>query len=109
MATFSWSTGITGDWTAGANWLGGVVPNAATAEVVLPGAVANYIVTLPAGATELVNSVTMGDLAGGHVGPTLEVAGTLSFAGSGPHADLFRGSLLIDSTGELEGGAQLPA
>src|SRR5690348_3494058 len=101
MAIFSWSTGVTGDWTAGSNWLGGMAPNADTAAVVLPGAVTGYTVTLPAGATEVVNSVTMGDLAGGHVGPTLEVAGTLSFAGPGPQANLFRGSLLIDGTGEL--------
>src|SRR5579871_4585667 len=109
MSTFSWTAATNADWSTAANWDPQIIPNDTAAVAVLPGAISTYTVTIAAGETETVNAITIGDLSGSHVGPTLDVAGTLSFAGSNANGKFFKGALRVDSTGELEGGALLPA
>ena len=78
MSTFTWKTLINGGWAIPANWdsvPAGAVPNDATAVAILPGAASAYTVTIAGGESEIVNTVTLGDLIVGDAGPTFDVAG----------------------------------
>jgi hypothetical protein len=100
MATYSWATGTTGDWTTASDWSTGTVPNDPTADVVidaLPITTA-YTVTIAPTEAEVVNTLilngttnVLGTLEDPYDAAILQVEGTLTFgAGS---AGLLGGSL----------------
>ncbi len=100
MASYSWAAAKSGDWKTAANWIPGLVPNDALADVTIdnPGTAA-YVVTIAAGESETVHSLTMNavnNLAGSNQAPyraaELDLNGTLTF-GAG-------------STGSLSGSLQ---
>ena len=110
MSSFTWTTTLSTDWNMAADWSPATVPNADTAVAVLPGVPASaYTVTIGAGESEIVNAITLGDFTAGHNGPTLEVAGTLTFAGSNPSLAFESGSLRTDSTGVIAGSGVIGA
>jgi hypothetical protein len=91
MATYSWAAPISGDWKTASDWSPALVPNDPTANVIIDNpTLAAYLVTIAAGETETVNSLTMNgtaDLAGSNQNPytasEMELDGTLAFgAGS---------------------------
>jgi uncharacterized protein DUF4214 len=102
MAIFNWTTGTGGDWNTLANWTPNLVPNDAAADVIIDApttTLGGYKVTIAAGASEVVNSLTMNatdpNLTGSN-SPTyhaaeLELDGTLTFAAGSP--GLLGGSL----------------
>ena len=80
MTTFIWGTnvagfGLSGDWNMASLWAGGIVPNSADAAVLI-GAPGTYSITIAAGETDILNTLT---LTGGAT--NLTVDGTLAFAG----------------------------
>ena len=90
MAVYSWKSGVSGDWNAAADWNTGTVPNASTADVTIdadPTAGA-YTVTIAAGETETVNTLTLNNTDPSLTGSNsaiykaaeLELDGTLVFA-----------------------------
>jgi hypothetical protein len=109
MTTFTWTTSTTGDWAIATNWSPAAVPDANTAVAILPGVTSAgaYTVTIAAGESEIINAITLGDLTGGHFGPTLDVAGTLTFAGAGPSMAFLSGTMQIDIGGVLAGVGSL--
>jgi hypothetical protein len=107
MSTSTWTTTISGDWALPSNWSAAGVPNSTTATAIIPGAISGYTVTIAAAESEIVNAVTLGDLIGGNVGPTLDIAGTLTFAGSSPSLAFLSGTIQIASGGELAGQGTL--
>jgi plastocyanin len=86
----NWTTDASGDWNTGSLWSGGVVPNAVSADATIDAATTllPYTVTIAAGETETVNSLTMNavnNFAGAnfpfsYVAAELELDGTLIFA-----------------------------
>jgi hypothetical protein len=91
MAAFSWTTGTSGLWSTATNWTPGTVPNDPAATVTIDAvpvpAGGAYIVTLAAGTTDTVASLTMNganNLKGSNSSPynaaELELDGTLAFA-----------------------------
>ena len=104
MATFTWSTGVSGDWATATNWIGGTVPNADTATVVIPNSSSAYTVLVGSSNSEIINSLDFGGFSGAN--PTLEIAGTLQFAGSNPTIAFRQGVIQVDSTGLFDGAAQ---
>jgi hypothetical protein len=93
MAAFSWTTGKSGDWNTIANWTPNLVPNDAAADVIIDAlpTLGAYTVTIAAGASEVVNSLTMNattNLNGSNATPynaaQLELDGTLTFAPGSP-------------------------
>src|SRR6185437_8494755 len=90
MATFTWTTGTSGDWNTAANWGPATIPNSGTAEVVIdaaPVGTNGYTVTIANGASDMVQSLTLnptnnllGVLATPYNAAALEVDGTLTFA-----------------------------
>ena len=112
VTTFTWNTGTAGQWTVASNWNPGTIPNSPAAAVVIGAAGvggSNYTVTLAAGATEQVNSLTIGNLSLGAGEPTLEVAGTLQLVGSDATTSFLQGALIIDNSGVLDGEGLLGA
>jgi hypothetical protein len=110
MSNFTWTTTVSTDWNTATDWNPATVPNADTAVAVLPGVSGSgYTVTIGAGESEIVNAITLGDFSPGHNGPTLEVAGTLTFAGSSPSLTFASGSLRTDSTGVIAGSGVIGA
>src|ERR1700704_2213626 len=103
MSTFTWNTVLNGGWAIPATRNPAAAPNAATAVAILPGAASAYTVTIAGGESEIVNTVTLGDLVVGDAGPTLDVAGTLTFAGTFPSAALLSGTIQIEAGGVLAG------
>lgn len=100
MTIYTWGTNVSGDWNGGAFWTPAGVPNAIAADVTIDAATtfAAYTVTIAAGETETVHSLTMNGTNNfsGTTDPTvyraaeLELDGTLVFsAGS---SGLFAGS-----------------
>lgn len=91
MASFSWSTGTSGDWNTAADWSPAppTVPNAPTADVTIDATAtsAPYTVTIGAAETITIDSLALnvannamtlnGSL---YLGAILEVDGTLIFA-----------------------------
>jgi hypothetical protein len=101
MATFNWTAGVSGDWNTGTLWTPGTVPNA-TADVVIdatPPVGASYTVTIAAGESQTVNSLTMNNTDANRAlansdpyrAAELELDGTLTFAPGS--AGLIDGSL----------------
>jgi hypothetical protein len=89
MTTFTWTTGASGDWNSGVNWNTGTAPNDPTADVVIDAQLGNtaYQVTIRAGQTETVRSLTLNNhnnimnvLANPYTAAILEVDGSLVFA-----------------------------
>jgi hypothetical protein len=103
MSTFTWKTLLNGGWAISPNWDPATVPNADTAVAILPGAASAYTVTIAGGESEIVNTVTLGDLVVGDEGPTLDIAGTLTFAGTGPSVAFLSGTIQIEGGGVLAG------
>ena len=89
---YNWKTGNVGDWGTGADWGGGVVPNSGTASVTISGAGSD--VTIGYG-----ESFTVGTLTLGGSTPTLDIEGTLAFAGAANTLALKTG--LLEIQGEL--------
>lgn len=88
MATYTWTHDVSGDWNTGTLWTPGTVPNDVTADVTIDAAttlVNGYTVTIAAGESFTVNSLTLNDLNQGANSPNynaaaLELDGTLVFA-----------------------------
>ncbi|WP_428538646.1 beta strand repeat-containing protein [Rhodopila sp.] len=88
MANFTWANDVNGDWNTGTLWTGGAVPNAVDADVTIDTTttlVGGYGVTIAAGESFTVNSLTMNDLDQGansfpYMAASLEIDGTLAFA-----------------------------
>ncbi len=62
MATYTWTTGVSGDWNTGTLWTPSAVPTDGTADVAIDAAAptgASYTVTIAAGETVTVKSLTM--------------------------------------------------
>ncbi len=83
MTTFVWGInvagfGLSGDWNTASLWAGGIVPNSASAAVLI-NAPGSYSITIAAGETDIVNTLT---LTGGAT--NLMIDGTLEFAGPLP-------------------------
>lgn len=99
MANVSWKTGTSGAWNAAADWSTGIVPTALDDVVIdAPTVAGTYVVTIAAGETETVKSLTMNganNLAGSNTNPynaaELLLNGTLAFAPGS--AGLLSGSL----------------
>jgi hypothetical protein len=103
MSTFTWRVGTTGDWTTAADWVGGIVPDN-TGTVLFPsGGATGFTAQIAAGEHETVNAMTFGGFSG--TNPTLEIAGTLQFAGTNPAITYVQGRIQVDSTGLFEGAA----
>ncbi|HET6608330.1 MAG TPA: hypothetical protein VFG62_16760, partial [Rhodopila sp.] len=109
MTTFVWGTtvggsGLSGDWNTATLWAGGIVPDSASAAVLI-NAPGSYSITIAAGETEIVDTLT---LTGGAT--DLTVDGTLEFAGPLPTSS-FVGTipLIVGATGEIEGTGQFSA
>ena len=98
MATFSWLSAVSADWTAAADWSGGSYPNAVSASTSI-GVAGSYTVSIAAGESIAVNTMTLNA-----PGASLSVAGTLSPAG---RLVLAGGTLQL--TGTLLGGSVLLA
>ena len=99
MASFSWAAPVSADWNTAARWTPALVPNDALADVTIDNStLAAYLVTIAAGETETVRSLSMNavnNLQGSNQIPynaaEMELSGTLVFgAGS---AGAFSGSL----------------
>ena len=90
MANYSWTNPVSGDWNTGTLWTPSTVPNDVTADVTIDATttVANgYAVTIAAGESFAVDSLTMNDVGGGANTPdyeaaALELDGTLAFGPS---------------------------
>ncbi len=109
MSTFVWGTnasgfGLSGDWNTASLWAGGIVPNAADAAVLIDAA-GSYSVTIAAGATEIVNTLTLIGSAN-----DLTVNGTLEFIGPLPPST-FTGTIpvIVGASGEIEGAGLFSA
>lgn len=104
MTTFTWVAG-NGDWTTSGDWNPNGVPNATDAGAVLPNSgTSNYTVSIAAGETEVVNGFTLGDPSSGFA-PTLDISGTLTFAGGGASITYARGTVVVEAGALLDGAA----
>lgn len=99
MTTFSWTNPVSGDWNTGTLWTPGTVPDA-TADVTIDAldTIGAYAVTISAGESEIINSLTLNatnNLAGTnsdpYTGAQFEMDGTLTFGPGSP--GLIDGSL----------------
>ncbi|HBK05356.1 MAG TPA: hypothetical protein DDZ81_05770 [Acetobacteraceae bacterium] len=87
MASYSWTTGVTGDWNTAGNWTPAAVPNDPTAVVTIDAPTAtNYTVIIAANEVQTVNALSMNaanNLLGSNTVPYnaagLEIDGTLNF------------------------------
>jgi hypothetical protein len=103
MVEFIWGTnalglGLSGDWDTSSLWAGSIVPTAGAG--VLIGAPGVYDVTIGAGETVVVNTLTLtgGSLARMTVDGTLEFAGTLP-----PSTPVGSIPMVVGSAGEISG------
>ncbi len=103
MTTYTWKTGTTGDWTTAADWVGGVVPDNAGTVVFPSGGATSLVARIAAGENETVAAMVFGGFSGAN--PTLDIAGTLQFAGAGATITYAQGRIQIESTGLFEGVA----
>ncbi|MEJ0019256.1 MAG: Hint domain-containing protein [Acetobacteraceae bacterium] len=91
MATITWQSATSGNWSVGANWVGGVAPKEDDDALInVPGA---YLITA---ANVTVNSVTLDDAAG-----EIFAAGGLSVATG---MVISAGTLLVDTGGSVAAG-----
>lgn len=88
MATYSWTNPVSGDWNTGTLWTPGTVPDA-TADVTIDAldTIGTYAVTIAAGESETINSLTLngtnnlsGTNSNPYTGAQFEMDGTLTFA-----------------------------
>jgi hypothetical protein len=88
MAIYSWTTGVSGNWSTAAAWTPALVPNEAEADVIIdaPPAAGAYTVTIAAGETQTVRSLILNpinNLAGANSEPynaaRVDINGTLNF------------------------------
>jgi hypothetical protein len=108
MGSYIWTTGTSGGWGTIANWSGPGFPDSASADATI-NAAGTYTVTLEAGATDTVDSVTLNNASA-----ILDVAGTLDLAGTLALVDLAAGTLAVaglisGSNVSIGGGATLEA
>jgi hypothetical protein len=89
MTTYSWATTASGDWNTGTLWTDGVVPNNATADVTIDvGSLVAYTITIGAGESFTIDSLTINDTDATKIGANSEtyaaaaltLDGTLTFA-----------------------------
>jgi hypothetical protein len=88
MSSFSWTNGVDGDWNTGTLWTPATVPNDIAADVTIDAADTLYTVTIAAGETETVDSLSMNNGVGrpgtndstGYHAAQLQLDGTLAFA-----------------------------
>jgi hypothetical protein len=89
MSSFSWKNGVDGDWNTGTLWTPATVPNDIAADVTIDAADTLYTVTIAAGETETVNSLSMNgdtgkpgtnDANNPYHAARLQLDGTLAFA-----------------------------
>ena len=102
MATFTWTSGVSADWSTASDWTpSGGPPNSSTTGALI-NAVGTYTVTISQ--AETANAVTLNA-----AGAELSVAstGTLFLTGSNPELQLDAGTLDLDGT--LMGGTVLAA
>ena len=97
MPNFTWTAGLSADWSDAAGWSTGTVPNAAVAVAVLAAGAAAYTVTIAAGETETVDALTLNAANG-----VLTVNGSLALAGVDARLTLQAG--VLRGTGVLHGG-----
>jgi hypothetical protein len=104
--TFSWLTGLSGDWAAASNWDQDAVPDSTAANVTIAATpiATSYTVTIAPADNEIVNAITLGN-----PGATLEVGGTLTFAGANANMAFLAGVMQIDSTGMVAGAGNIGA
>lgn len=108
MTTYSWTNPVSGDWNTGTLWTPGTVPNA-TADVTIDAldTTGAYKVTISAGESEVINSLTLNatnNLSGTnsvpYTGAQFEMDGTLAFAsGSAGTIDGSLQSYVISNSG----------
>jgi hypothetical protein len=106
MTTYSWTAGVNADWTTSTDWDTGTIPNDSSAIAILASAATSYVVQIGPADSVIVNTLTIGSLAGS-TGPTLQVAGTLTFAGSGSGSADYRGGITAAATGLIQGAGEL--
>ncbi len=90
MASYSWTSGKSGDWNTVADWTPATVPNDAAADVTIDALAptgASYTVTIASGETQTVHTLTMNgvnNFDGANSSPynaaELDIDGTLTFA-----------------------------
>lgn len=87
--TYNWKSAVSGDWNTGSLWSEGAVPNGPAADVSIDAADSTgiYGVTIAAGESDIVNTLTLNAvnnllnvLANPYTGAQLEIDGTLAFA-----------------------------
>jgi hypothetical protein len=96
LATFTWTSGVSGDWNTGLNWSTGGPPDASDAGAVID-ATGTYTVTISDG--ETANTVTL-DAAGAEL--SVASGGTLTLTGTAPALTVNAGT--FDLAGLLVGG-----
>ncbi len=95
MTTFTWTSGVSGDWSSTTDWSPAGPPGASSAALI--DVAGTYTVTISA--AETVNAVTL-DAANADL--DLESSGTLTLAGTDPTLTVLAGTL--DLAGTLVGG-----
>ena len=106
MTTVTWIASGGGDWANSGNWSPATVPNASDATAIIPDGTSGYVVTIAAGESEVVNAITLGNtVSGSH--PTLDVAGTLTFAGTAAGVPTLFGELQTEPGGVLDGAGNI--
>jgi hypothetical protein len=103
--TIKWTLPVNGDWSSASDWDGDAVPNDASYDTVLPGALGLYTVTLQAGESYTTGTLTIGSDA------QLDLSGDLTLGGGGTSTVLAGGlldggglnaaSALVSGTGTL--------
>jgi plastocyanin len=95
MTSFSWDTAASGDWNTGTLWASGAAPDSATADVTIDAVTTiagGYTVTIAAGESVTINSLTLNDTDASRNGTNhnpytaavLTLDGTLAFGPSSP-------------------------
>jgi hypothetical protein len=100
MTVFNWATNASGEWNTGSLWSGGIVPNSVSADATIDATatLVPYTVTIAAGETETVHSLSMNAVDNYaqaeypyiNIAAELELDGTLIFAAGS--AGTFAGS-----------------
>src|SRR5277367_4245321 len=90
MTVFNWATNASGEWNTGSLWSGGIVPNSVSSDATIDATatLVPYTVTIAAGETETVHSLSMNAVDNYaqaeypyiNIAAELELDGTLIFA-----------------------------